>query len=124
MNNPQEENQLNIELPEEMAEGSYVNLALIAHSPSEFVIDFIRILPGIPKAKVKSRVVMTPDHAYRLMLALQENISKFEENHGAIMKEGEDSGVPISDELQRAHRRSVNVLGFYFIKKLYFFANL
>lgn len=92
MNNPQEENQLNIELPEEMAEGSYVNLALIAHSPSEFVIDFIRILPGIPKAKVKSRVVMTPDHAYRLMLALQENISKFEENHGAIMKEGEDSG--------------------------------
>ena len=87
-----EENQLNIELPEEMAEGSYVNLALIAHSPSEFVIDFIRILPGIPKAKVKSRVVMTPDHAYRLMLALQENISKFEENHGAIMKEGEDTG--------------------------------
>jgi hypothetical protein len=93
MNNPApEENQLNIELPEELAEGFYVNLALIAHSPSEFVMDFIRILPGIPKAKVKSRVVMTPDHAYRLMLALQENIQKFEENHGAIMKEGEDAG--------------------------------
>jgi hypothetical protein len=81
MNNPApEENQLNIELPEELAEGYYVNLALIAHSPSEFVMDFIRILPGIPKAKVKSRVVMTPDHAYRLMLALQDNIQKFEEN--------------------------------------------
>lgn len=94
MENPLEENQLNIELPEELAEGNYVNLALIAHSPSEFVMDFIRILPGIPKAKVKSRVVMTPDHAYRLMLALQENIQKFEANHGAIMKEGEDGSYP------------------------------
>lgn len=91
MENPTDENQLNIELPEEMAEGSYVNLALIAHSPSEFVMDFIRILPGIPKAKVKSRVVMTPDHAYRLMQALQENIQKYEEAFGTILKEGDQS---------------------------------
>ena len=92
MENPTEENQLNIELPEEMAEGHYVNFALIAHSPSEFVMDFIRILPGLPKAKVKSRVVMTPDHAYRLMQALQENIQKYEEAFGPIMKEGDAAG--------------------------------
>lgn len=87
-----EENQLNIELPEEIAEGAYVNLALIAHSPSEFVMDFIRVLPGIPKGKVKSRVVMTPDHALRLLNALQENISKYEENFGSISKENDLGG--------------------------------
>jgi hypothetical protein len=92
MSNNPEENQLNIELPEEMAEGAYVNLALIAHSPSEFVLDFIRILPGIPKAKVKSRVVMTPDHANRLLMALQENISKYEEAFGPISKDNDASG--------------------------------
>ncbi|MHA8051753.1 DUF3467 domain-containing protein [Aquirufa sp. ROCK-SH2] len=92
MSNNPEENQLNIELPEEMAEGAYVNLALIAHSPSEFVLDFIRILPGIPKAKVKSRVVMTPDHANRLLMALQENIAKYEEAFGPISKDNDGSG--------------------------------
>ena len=69
-------NQLNIELTEEVAEGTYANLALIAHSSSEFVLDFIRMMPGTPKAKVKSRVILTPEHAKRLMLALQENVVK------------------------------------------------
>ena len=71
------ENQLNIELPDEMAEGVYSNLAIIAHSPQEFVIDFLRIMPGIPKAKVKSRVVLTPEHAKRLMKALIDKKSAF-----------------------------------------------
>lgn len=87
-----EENQLNIELPEDIAEGAYVNLALIAHSQSEFIMDFIRVLPGIPKGKVKSRVVMTPDHALRLLNALQDNIAKFEESFGPISKENDLSG--------------------------------
>ncbi len=93
MKNPNpEENQLNIELPEEIAEGAYVNLALIAHSPSEFVMDFIRILPGIPKGKVKSRIVMTPDHAQRLLIALQENIQRYEEAFGPIAKDLDNPG--------------------------------
>jgi hypothetical protein len=80
----EEENQINIELSEEMAEGVYANLAMIAHSNSEFVIDFIRLMPGVPKAKVKARVVLTPEHAHRLLLALQDNIRKYEENFGEI----------------------------------------
>jgi hypothetical protein len=85
--NEEQNNQLNIELTEEMAEGVYANLAMIAHSNSEFVIDFIRMMPGVPKAKVKSRVVITPEHAKRLMLALHENISKFEEIFGPIKEQ-------------------------------------
>ncbi len=77
-------NQLNIELPEEIAEGIYSNLALINHSQSEFVVDFIRIMPNMPKAKVKSRIVLTPQHAKRLLLALRENVKKFEAVHGKI----------------------------------------
>ena len=77
-------NQLNIELPEEVAEGVYSNLAIISHSQSEFVIDFIRIVPNLPKAKVKSRVILTPQHARRLMRALQENIQKYEAQFGGI----------------------------------------
>jgi Protein of unknown function (DUF3467) len=80
----EEENQINIELSEEMAEGVYANLAMIAHSNSEFVIDFIRLMPGVPKAKVKSRVILTPEHAQRLLVALQDNIRKYEENFGDI----------------------------------------
>ena len=80
----QEENQINVELSEEMAEGEYVNLAMIAHSQSEFVIDFIKMMPGIPKARVKSRVILTPDHVYRLMQALKENIQRYEEAYGPI----------------------------------------
>ena len=78
----QQQNQLNIELSEEVAEGQYVNLAMIAHSNSEFVIDFIKMMPGVPKAKVKSRIVITPEHAKRLLYALKDNIDKFENNFG------------------------------------------
>jgi len=77
-------NQLNIELPEEVAEGVYSNLALINHSPSEFVLDFIRMMPNVPQAKVKARVVLTPQHAKRLLNALADNVRKFEENFGPI----------------------------------------
>ncbi len=78
------QNQLNIELPEEIAEGIYSNLALINHSPSEFVVDFIRMVPNVPKAKVKSRIILTPQHAKRLLNALSDNVRKFEENFGKI----------------------------------------
>jgi len=88
-------NQLNIELSEEVAEGVYSNLAIITHSNSEFVIDFVRIMPGVPKAKVKSRIVLTPQHAKRLMRALAENVSKFEQVHGAI-KDNEGHAIPMN----------------------------
>lgn len=88
----QEENQINVELSEEMAEGEYVNLAMIAHSQSEFVIDFIKMMPGIPKARVKSRVILTPDHVYRLMQALKENIQKYEEVYGPITDDNSQIG--------------------------------
>jgi hypothetical protein len=84
------QNQLNIELSEEIAEGIYTNLAIITHSNAEFVIDFIRMMPGVPKAKVKSRVLMTPQHAKRLLHALKDNLQKYEAQHGVI-KEGESS---------------------------------
>ncbi|AKD03144.1 DUF3467 domain-containing protein [Pontibacter korlensis] len=80
----QKQNQINIELSEEVAEGEYANLAMIAHSSSEFVIDFIRLMPGLPKAKVKSRVVITPEHAKRLLAALADNVQKFEASFGEI----------------------------------------
>lgn len=80
----EQQNQLNIELTEEIAEGIYSNLAIISHSTSEFVLDFIRIMPGAPKANVKSRIILTPEHAKRLMFALQDNISKFEAQNGKI----------------------------------------
>ncbi len=80
----QTQNQLNIDLPEDMAEGVYSNLAIIAHSNSEFVVDFVRIIPNAPKAKVKSRVILTPEHAKRLAAALADNINKFEKQFGPI----------------------------------------
>jgi len=80
----QNQNQLNIELPEEVAEGVYSNLAIISHSHTEFVLDFIRIMPNVPKAKVKARVVLTPPHAKRLMRALMDNVKKFESQFGVI----------------------------------------
>lgn len=80
-NNP---NQINIELPEAVAEGVYSNLAIVAHSAAEFVIDFVRIMPGVPKAKVMNRVIMTPYHTKRLLMALQENVARFEKSHGHI----------------------------------------
>ncbi len=77
-------NQIDIELPEEVAQGVYSNLAIISHSSSEFVIDFVRIMPGIPKAKVQSRIILTPEHAKRLLMALQDNIAKYEAMFGQI----------------------------------------
>ncbi len=93
----QKQQQLNIELSEEVAQGIYSNLAVITHSSSEFVVDFVRIMPGIPKANVKSRVILTPEHAKRLLHALQDNIKKFEAVHGPVkdIKSGPDhGGVP------------------------------
>lgn len=78
------QNQLNIELTPEIAEGIYSNLAIISHSTSEFVLDFIRIMPGTPKANVKSRIILTPEHAKRLLFALQENVAKFEAQNGKV----------------------------------------
>lgn len=79
-----ENNQLNIEISEEMAEGTYSNLAIITHSHAEFVFDFVNIMPGSPKSKVKSRVIMTPFHAKRLLKALGDNVAKFEATNGHI----------------------------------------
>ena len=75
---------INIELSEEVAEGIYSNLAIISHSNSEFVVDFVRLMPNLPKAKVKSRIVLTPQHAKRLMYALKDNVQKFEAQFGRI----------------------------------------
>jgi Protein of unknown function (DUF3467). len=72
-------NEIQVELTDEIAQGVYSNLCVIAHSSSEFIIDFIRVLPGTPKAKVKSRIILTPDNAKRLLLALQDNINRYEE---------------------------------------------
>ena len=90
------QNQINIELSEDIAEGVYANLAMIAHSNSEFVIDFIRLMPGVPKAKVKSRIVITPEHAKRLSNALIDNIRKHEETFGPIKKTEEMPKFPIN----------------------------
>jgi hypothetical protein len=92
----QEENQINIELTEEIAEGVYANLAMIAHSNSEFVVDFIRLMPGVPKAKVKSRIILTPEHAQRLLFALQDNISKYEESFGEIRQSNDPVPFPMN----------------------------
>ena len=86
--------QISIELKEEVAQGTYSNLAVITHSASEFVIDFVRIMPGIPKAQVKSRVILTPEHAKRLLNALTDNIGKYETVHGPI-REVQGSGPVI-----------------------------
>jgi hypothetical protein len=83
-------NQINIELSEEVAEGVYANLAMVAHSNTEFVLDFIRLMPGVPKAKVKARVIITPEHAKRLLNALSDNIQKYESTFGPI-KHSEDA---------------------------------
>lgn len=91
----QQKQQLNIELSEEIAQGIYSNLAVITHSSSEFVIDFVRVMPGVPKANVKSRIILTPEHAKRLLLALQDNIGKFERANGPIkINAGNDPMIP------------------------------
>ncbi len=76
--------QMEIELKEEEATGTYSNLVMITHSPSEFILDFIAVMPGVPKAKVVKRMILTPDHAKRLAGALTDNVKKYEEEHGTI----------------------------------------
>lgn len=82
-------NQLNIEISEETAEGTYANLAIITHSHAEFVIDFVNVMPGTPKSKVKSRIILTPQHAKRFMTALADNVQKFEAVNGVIKDLGD-----------------------------------
>ena len=83
-NSPAPGASLSIELTEEVAEGVYSNLVMISHGPEEFILDFIRVMPGVPKARVKSRVVVTPGHAKRLLAALADNIQRYEAQHGDI----------------------------------------
>jgi hypothetical protein len=85
------QNQISIELKEDIAQGIYSNLAIITHSPSEFIVDFVRVMPGILKAEVKSRIILTPEHAKRLLHALKDNIAKYESVHGPI-KQAEGQG--------------------------------
>ena len=89
-------NQLNIELPEDIADGIYSNLAVITHSNSEFVLDFIRAMPGVPKAKVKSRILLTPQHAKRLFKAMGDNLQKYEAQHGEIQDVDAVHGLPMN----------------------------
>ena len=86
--------QINIELSEEIAQGTYANLAMVTHSPAEFVMDFARVMPGLPKAKVKNRIVMTPQHAKMFLKALQENVNIFESQFGEIKIPGSGQKVP------------------------------
>lgn len=88
-------NQLQIELKEDVAQGIYANLAIISHSSSEFILDFIRVMPGMPKANVQSRIVLAPEHAKRLQRALEENIAKYEHLFGPIDLPEERSAQPI-----------------------------
>ena len=94
-NNKDSEQQINVELSEEMAEGVYSNLAMIAHSNSEFILDFIRLMPGLPKAKVKARIVITPEHAKRLHAALGENIERYEQAFGTIKAQQDTPNYPM-----------------------------
>lgn len=86
MENEEKGMSIDIELPADVAEGVYSNLAMITHSPTEFVIDFVQILPGIPKPKVKRRIILTPQHAKRLLYALKDNIDKYEHTNGTIVE--------------------------------------
>lgn len=95
MNNDKEQNPFNIELDEKIAEGIYSNLAIINHSDTEFVVDFVSIMPGVPKGKVKSRIILTPQHAKRLLRALQDNIGRFESANGEI-NDSETPNIPMN----------------------------
>ncbi len=95
--------QINIELNEEIAQGTYSNLAIITHSPSEFVLDFVRIVPGVNKAQVKSRIIITPEHAKRLLSALRENISKYESLHGTVNENKGGGHIPMGFGGPTAH---------------------
>jgi len=91
----QNQKQINIELDEKIAEGTYSNLAIINHSVSEFVVDFISMMPGAPKAKVKSRIVLTPQHAKKFLKALADNVNRFEKANGTI-KDYEQPPIPLN----------------------------
>lgn len=112
MENQNPDNQLQIELKEEVAQGTYANLAIITHSSSEFVLDFVRVLPGLPKAGVQSRVILAPEHAKRLQRALEENIAKYERAFGPIRLQEEDT-PPILDikEKPEESRKGVAIRG-------------
>jgi ribonuclease BN (tRNA processing enzyme) len=100
--NPAKPNQLNIELSDEIAEGIYSNLAIISHSHSEFILDFIRLLPNVPKAKVKSRIILTPHHAKKLLKALSDNIEKFENQFGEIQEQENPPFPPMNFNTPKA----------------------
>jgi len=101
MSDKKDPNQLNIEISEKIADGIYSNLAIISHSNQEFVLDFVRMMPNIPKAKVKSRIILSPSHAKRLMKALEDNIRKYEDQHGPI-QDGGPSMPPINFNIPSA----------------------
>ena len=92
MEDKKHEQTINIDIPAEVADGTYSNLAMITHSPSEFIVDFIRMMPGLPKAKVQSRIILTPQHAKRLLKALTDNIERYESVHGRIK---DDDGITL-----------------------------
>lgn len=94
MENKNQEHQIQIELTDDISEGTYSNLAIISHSSSEFIIDFARIVPGVAKAKVKSRIILTPEHAKRLLFALEENIRRFESQKGTIDIDNSSGFIP------------------------------
>lgn len=98
----QAQNNIQIELSDEIAQGIYSNLAIIAHSSSEFVVDFVRMMPGIPKAKVQSRIILTPEHAKRLMMALIDNVKKYEAQNGEIKLQGQGFVPPIMGPIGEA----------------------
>lgn len=93
-NNPSNKN-INIELDESIAQGCYSNLVIVNHSPTEFVLDFINVMPGTPKAKVRSRIILTPEHVKKFIKALDENLNKFESSFGEI-KNFKKEAFPIS----------------------------
>lgn len=93
--NENQQGQINIELDEATADGIYSNLAIINHSATEFVVDFVKIMPGVPKAKVKSRIILTPQHAKRFLNAIAENIHRYESAYGEI-KEGDQPQIPLN----------------------------
>ena len=94
-NNNKNGQQINIELDADVAQGIYSNLAIINHSASEFVVDFVSIMPGVPKSKVKSRIILTPQHTKRLLKALADNVNRFEKAHGEI-KDFEQPPIPMN----------------------------
>ncbi len=98
----QQPTQLSIELPDDIADGTYANLAVISHSSSEFVMDFIRLVPNVPKVRVKSRIIISPQHAKRLMRALADNISKFENQFGTIQEHDQPAVPPMAFHTPKA----------------------